>query len=61
LDWRKQILSFSGKKGSFWKAISKESLINFAKVLEKNSKFCKYFIYQKIEKKNPNQDCFCFV
>jgi hypothetical protein len=49
LDWRsfgQQILWFSEKKDSFWKTISKESLINFAKVLEKISKFCKYFIYQ---------------
>jgi len=46
-----KFLSFSGKKGSFWKKNSKENLTNFAKFLEKYSKFCKYFIYQKIEKK----------
>ncbi len=56
LDWcsfGQQILSFSGEKGSFWRKNSKENLTNFAKVLEKNSKFCKYFICQKNWKKNP--------
>jgi hypothetical protein len=39
------------EKGSFWKKKSKENLTNFAKVLEKNSKFCKYYIYIILEKK----------